>query len=196
MIQNRHPQKGLDYHFRALGFKNRRDLRLIAADDQCFDNGIIVSKPDWVIEDTRRRMTMVIEYKSRVLGSGSPKAYEAYETLIHADVVEDVLSKERDYPVKVSCAILYGDGEIVALDRTSERKVELYERAVEAPTELFFLGVYDKVRSRVRATDMARLLSDPDFTDSNFNDLAAANVGALAHKQVRNIGPKISTIRG
>lgn len=185
--------KGIDYHLRALGFKDRANLRIVASDNRVFDNGAIRSKPDWVIENLVSRVVTVIEYKSRNLTSSGPTPYETYEAIINANVVEYVLSEEREYTVKVNCVLLYGNDQIIHVAKDDLDRYSLNEMALEAPTELMFIGVTPMIRDRVASTHLARLLVDPYFDDPHFDNVCAAQLGRQAHQQIKRLGLTVSS---
>lgn len=178
-MESSNPNAGVDFFLKALGFEDRADWTLLSRDDRTYRGEVIASKPDFVVERAHAPGgVLVVEYKSRRIGTGNPRDYETWEAVIHAMTVKEVLEAERGVSdLVVGAALVYGDGEKFVVDygEDEERSVEF--TALEA----------SHMEQRVSATELAKILSGADFSHVSASQRAA---GTQAHWLLAQAGPE------
>ena len=185
------PDTGTDYHLRALGFRDRKDLRVLAADNKVFSDGLIVCKPDWLIQNLRTGEILDISYKSRLLGeSRSETAYEFWQLAAEYTCLLDALKPFAGVNPKIRTAIVYGDGRILKVEVKPDDVDEIMRAAMDCPTHLYFIGQEPRPRDTVSASKLARYMVDPYYTDPKFDQWNRAQAGIRAHNLVKSFGPR------
>ncbi len=109
---NNHPNKGIDYHLKALGItRDRADWEFLSRDDRVFEHWFIDARPDFALYNARRGIVLVIEYKSRAIGDGEPRERECWQVMFSAMAVAGWLEDTRGItPARTLAVLMYGDG--------------------------------------------------------------------------------------
>lgn len=166
--------RGLDYHLMVLGIKDRAPWEIIANDDRIFRSDFLVTRPDWVLHNTRTGHYLIVDYKSRVLHNSKPSEYEKLELVIASIAVRDVLG----VPIhQVKAALVYGCGTKfgVEFDENDEDKI------LRATLEICPEG------SQISASQLATMLSGNVVDISSAGDQARQR-GTDAHKSLMGHG--------
>lgn len=183
------PERGLDFHLRLLGITDRADWSIQARDNRNYVTDLIYGRPDWVLRHNQGYYR-TYEYKNRVLGEdGDATDYEKYQAAIYGFLVQDVIGRETGTIPEITSHILYADSQCLQVEFGAEELDLIGNAATEAGTALYFRKIYPEPKQRISATDLARYLVDPNFTNPAFGRTAAQLAGTRAHDLLLHSGP-------
>lgn len=174
-----HPNKGIDYHLKALGFHNRKDWEVLASDDKKYATEYMICQPDWLLHNRRESYYLNIEYKNRDLGKRGATLYEMYQSTINQIIIWDHLYRENGRMPRVKGVLLYGNSRKMEVSYTAKD----YDRIFESMLEL----VPNPSDFPIAATELAKLLSGADFTGVPVEKIKQ---GRAAHQAMVGLGPK------
>lgn len=171
-----HPNRGMDYHLNLLGFRDRASWNILASDSVTYNNGLIKCRPDWVLRHRLYHEVVVLEYKNRLLGKGTPTDYERAEVIANAITVGDVLEKQCNHKQNLHAHLFYGDRISVEEIITPQIEEKMRNTALEAsapglPVTSTYLAEIISGKYDVSPLVMARL------------------AGKAAHNALKTLGP-------
>lgn len=174
-------ERGTDFLLRLLGVEDRADWTIAARDNRNYVTDLVYGRPDWVLHNTRTGAYRVYDYKNRALEDGDATEYEKFQTVIYAIIVADTVGRETGVIPEVTAHILYADNRCLQVEYGAEELHLIGQTAPEASTTLYFLGVTPEPKQRISATNLARYIVDPQFSDPAFGHIAAQRAGTRAH---------------
>jgi len=183
--------KGIDLHLRLLGIEDRADWEILSVSNLVIGSELARCEPDWVLCYRGGERYRVVEYKNRDLMDGDATDYEKYQVTIYAMVLEEHMYRTTGVRPRVEAALFYADSATLFVERDEEDERRILEAGLTAPTSLYLLGVHDSQNRPVTATQLARYLVDPGFTDPRFDRTEAQRTGTRAHLNLQNSGPRI-----
>lgn len=186
------PDRGIDFELRILGINDRAAWTIAAADNRAYVSDLVFGRPDWVLRHVSvPGRFRVYDYKNRPLGDGDATDYEKWQAIIYAVLVEDEYYRAHGRLPQVSAHILYADDNVVRVEYGAEEVEHIAAVAPEAATRMYFLGVNPEPKERIWASNLARFLVDPDFTDERFGRTAAQLAGQRAHARLVGVSRRL-----
>lgn len=186
------PDRGIDFELRILGINDRAAWTIVAADNRSYVSDLVFGRPDWVLRHVSQPATYrVYEYKNRALGEGDATDYEKWQAIIYAVLVQDEHYRAHGRLPQVSAHILYADDQSLRVDYGDEEVEFIAAVAPEAAARMYFLGVNEEPKERIWASNLARFIVDPGFTDERFGRTAAQLAGRRAHARLVGVSRRL-----
>ena len=178
--------RGNDYHLKSLGFQNRQSLEIISMDNVRFANDRVITKPDWVIKCSEKKLIHILDYKNRNSGSG-PSMREMWQLLCYSWVVPEFMSwvDESNVILPTCCGILFGDGQRYNVQFTDEDLFRLQESVVPAIKAYRAKGLL-RDNQKISATFLANYMVDSTLSTPFTSTESARRAGTKAHESMVN----------
>lgn len=174
--------KGIDYHLRALGMKDRKGWTIVSKDERLYQAPVTTARPDFVLFNKSESKLLVVEYKSREVGDGKPTEYEEIQAITNAFTVQYEFETKHGVHFSTRAAIVYGDGQIFDVDFDDDDVDQFDDSAFElagAP------GI------QITATELAEFMCTTDYTGLPKSVRESARrSGSEAHRMVFELGPE------
>ena len=182
-------ERGTDFLLRLLGIEDRADWTIAARDNRNYVTDLVYGRPDWVLRNTKTAAYRIYDYKNRSLEDGDATEYEKFQALIYAIIVADTVGRETGVIPEVTAHLLYADNHCLQVEYDTDEIHLIGQTALEASTAIYFLGVTQEPKQRISASNLARYLVDPQFSNPSFGRIAAQLAGTRAHKLILHNGP-------
>lgn len=182
-------ERGTDFVLRMLGIEDRADWTIAARDNRNYVTDLVYGRPDWVLRNIKTGAYRVYDYKNRALEDSDATEYEKFQALIYAIIVADTVGRETGAIPEVTAHLLYADNHSLQVEYDADELNLIGLTAPEASTALYFLGVTPEPKQRVSASNLARYLVDPQFSNPSFGRVAVQRAGTRAHDVILHNGP-------
>jgi len=182
------PDRAVDYHLRALGFKDRRNWGIVSADDKNYSDGTLIARPDWLLDNSDTGRLLNLEYKNRIPDKSGPTQYERFQAILTSYAVEGEYFFNRNEDRECDSYVLYGDGQKFKIEHGEADFEFLFQAIQNVGVHLFRLGVMRHPNDLYPVSQVARYLVDPHFQDPAFGNFDAQKMGAKAHRDMKEKG--------